>query len=271
MARTRLLIESKYFPFLTTEERDYIGKRIGDKFFYQYKNKDICTVGILAEILKGRTADEFVADLESRMDAFNKKYSCNKELSVRVDSDRLFIKLAYNEQLKNELKKELSAKWHADSKEWSVPLADEVAANDIVKKHLGKGFLKVEPEAEVAETEAVPKKEVAETEAVEDMEDYKKETTVLGASEIAALVLVGMRDGKLCTEILNFGTDGRYTAYIVRNKNTSIPSHYDLISMWDTWLRIYDDEQLMFHHHKYKCKIEIYRAGEFGTIIRILE
>ena len=256
MARTKLVIESKYFPFLTTEEKNYLGERIGDKFFYQYKNKDICTVGILAEILKGRTADEFVADLESRMNAFNSKYSCDKELTVRIDADRLFIKFAYNEGLKNELKKELGAKWHAESKEWSILSVDEVAANKIVKKHLDKGFLKAVPEAveDIAE--------VAE-------KSYKDETVALGASEIAALVLVGMKAGKLCTEILNFGADGCYTAYIVRNKDIRIPSHYDLMCTWDTWLKIYDDEQLVFQHHKYKSYIEIYRSGDFGTIIRI--
>ena len=143
MARVRLEIESKYFPYLTSEEIAYLSDRLRDKYFYQSK-RDICTVGTLAEILKGRTAEEFIADLDNRMNTFNSKYSCDKSLSVRVDGDRLFIKFAYNEQLKNELKKELGAKWHADSKEWSISLADEAAANEIVKKHLGKGFLKEE-------------------------------------------------------------------------------------------------------------------------------
>lgn len=100
---------------------------------------------------------------------------------------------------------------------------------------------------------------------------YKEETTALGASEIAALALVGMKDGKLCAEILNFGTDGCYNAYVVKDKDISTPPHYDLICTWDTWLKIYDDEQLVFYHHKYKSKIEVYRAGDFGSIIRILE
>ena len=151
MARVRLTIESKYFPFLTSEEIEYLGDRLRDKYFYLSK-RDICTVGTLAEILKGRTAEEFIADLDNRMNTFNSKYSCDKDLAVRVDGDRLFIKFAYNEKLKDELKKELGAKWHADSKEWSISLADEVAANEIVKKHLGKGFLKEEAaEAEVKE------------------------------------------------------------------------------------------------------------------------
>ena len=166
MARVRLTIESKYFPFLTSEEIEYLGDRLRDKYFYQSK-RDICTVGMLTEILKGRTAEEFIADLDNRMNTFNAKYSCDKDLAVRVDGDRLFIKFAYNEQLKNELKKELGAKWHADSKEWSVALADEAVANEIVKKHLGKGFLR-EGKAEVES-----KKEEKAEEIICTSEDLK--------------------------------------------------------------------------------------------------
>ena len=78
-----------------------------------------------------------------------------------MDGDRLFIKFAYNEQLKDELKKSLSAKWHANSKEWSVSLENETAANEIVKKHLNKGFLKEE-----AAAEAEGKEEKAEVKEV---------------------------------------------------------------------------------------------------------
>ena len=188
MARSRLVIESKYFPYLTNEEREYIGERIKDKSFYQY-NRAICTVGILAEILKGRTAEEFVADLESRRNAFNNKYSCDKELSVRIDGDKLFIKFAYNEQLKNELKKSLSAKWHADSKEWSVSLADEVAANDIVKKHLSKGFLKVVPETEPTKTAKDEATEtVKENFTVEDLKAKYEFIFRVSPSEISILL-----------------------------------------------------------------------------------
>lgn len=37
MARVRLTIESKYFPFLTSEEIEYLGDRLRDKYFYQSK------------------------------------------------------------------------------------------------------------------------------------------------------------------------------------------------------------------------------------------
>ena len=102
-------------------------------------------------------------------------------------------------------------------------------------------------------------------------ETYKKEITSLGSSDIAALTITGIKDGKLTAEILDYYIDANYKAYIVTDKGVEIPDYYDLISTWDTWIRIYDDETLVFHFHKYNSKIEIYRAGDCGTIIRILE
>lgn len=142
--RTVFKLESKYFQFLTDRELEILRNDKNCNKHLTYK-EDMTLIGAIANtILDGRTVEGFINELESKLAAFNAKYSCDKSLSVRVDEDRLFIKFAYNEQLKNELKKSLSAKWHADSKEWSISLADEVAANEIVKKHLGKGFLKEE-------------------------------------------------------------------------------------------------------------------------------
>lgn len=142
--RTVFKLESKYFPFLTDRELEILRDDKSCNEHLTYK-EDMTLIGSRANaVLDGRTVEEFISELDNKLAAFNSKYSCDKDLAVRVDGDRLFIKFAYNEQLKNELKKELGAKWHADSKEWSVALADEVAANEIVKKHLGKGFLKEE-------------------------------------------------------------------------------------------------------------------------------
>ncbi len=155
--RTVFKLESKYFPFLTDRELEILrdDKSCNEHLTYKV---DVTLIGSRANaVLDGRTVEEFVSELESKLADFNSKYSCDKDLAVRIENDRLFIKFAYNEQLKNELKKSLSAKWHADSKEWSISLADEAAANEIVKKHLGKGFLK---EEEVTETEV--KEEAAE-------------------------------------------------------------------------------------------------------------
>ena len=158
--RTVFKLESKYFPFLTDRELEILREDKSCNEHLTYK-EDMTLIGSRANaILDGRTVEEFITELENKLAAFNSKYSCDKDLAVRVDGDRLFIKFAYNEQLKNELKKSLSAKWHADSKEWSVSLADEAAANEIVKKHLGKGFLKEEGAEAESEEEKAETKEI---------------------------------------------------------------------------------------------------------------
>lgn len=165
--RTVFKLESKYFQFLTNEELEILREDKSCNEHLTYK-EDMTLIGSRANaILDGRTVEEFISELESKLAAFNARYSCDKDLAVRVDADRLFIKFAYNEQLKNELKKELGAKWHADSKEWSVALADEAVANEIVKKHLGKGFLREEK----AEVES--KKEEKAEEIICTSEDLK--------------------------------------------------------------------------------------------------
>jgi hypothetical protein len=151
MARTVFKLESKYVQFLTDRELEILKNDKNCNKHLTYK-EDMTLIGAIANtILDGRTVEEFISELESKLAAFNAKYSCEKDLSVRIVNDRLYIKFAYNEALKNELKKALNAKWHAESKEWSVSLENEIAANEIVKKHLDKGFLK--EEKEMTETE----------------------------------------------------------------------------------------------------------------------
>jgi hypothetical protein len=91
----------------------------------------------------------------------------------------------------------------------------------------------------------------------------------IGSSDIASLVLVGCRTGAgAVAEMLHFGEDGNYYAYIVDQK-IEIPSHYKLVTSFESWLKIYDDDELI-----YKCsasQIDIYRAGDFGCIINILK
>ena len=136
--RTVFKLESKYFPFLTDRELEMLKNDKNCNKHLTYK-EDVTLIGAIANtILDGRTVEEFITELENKLVAFNAKYSCDKDLAVRVDGDRLFIKFAYNEQLKDELKKKLGAKWHADSREWSVVLVNENEANEIVKKYLKK-------------------------------------------------------------------------------------------------------------------------------------
>ena len=144
--RTVFKLEDKYLPFLTNRELEILRDDKNCNKHLTYK-EDMTLIGSKANaVLDGRTVEEFISELESKLAAFNSKYSCDKDLAVRVDGNRLFIKFAYNEKLKDELKKELGAKWHPDSREWSVSLENETEANEIVKKHLNKSFLKEEKE-----------------------------------------------------------------------------------------------------------------------------
>ena len=96
-----------------------------------------------------------------------------------------------------------------------------------------------------------------------------KTTVFLGGSDVAALTLVGYKpDIGLSAEVLKFGSDGEYYAYIVPGEDIEIGSHYKLITTFSSWLKVYDDDSLM-----YRCDgdlIRIYRAGDFGCIIQII-
>ena len=96
--------------------------------------------------------------------------------------------------------------------------------------------------------------------------DYLKD--YIGQSDIACLILAGFKeDHGVFTENLRYNADGEYMAYIV-DENTEIGSHYDLIAKFDSWVKIYDDTSLV--HHFRADKIKIYRAGDFGCIIQLI-
>lgn len=106
------------------------------------------------------------------------------------------------------------------------------------------------------------------------MRTYKDfEKTYIGGSDIASLVLVGYRANEgLKTEPLYFGEDGSYSAYIVEqteNEKIKIESHYKKIATFNHWLKIYDDDGKTFDRRG--KEINIYRAGEFGCIIQIIQ
>ena len=64
-----------------------------------------------------------------------------------------------------------------------------------------------------------------------------------------------------------FGGDGCYHAYIVHDREITIPEHYQKVAVFNKWLKIYDDSMLM---EKFAGEnIEVYRAGNYGCIIRI--
>lgn len=102
------------------------------------------------------------------------------------------------------------------------------------------------------------------------MKSYKDfEKIFIGSSDIAALTLVGMStNGELIAEILEFGHDDRYSAYLV-TEEALIGSHYEKRFAFESWLRIYDDDDCVI---KFRGdRIDVYRAGEMGCIIRVRE
>lgn len=101
------------------------------------------------------------------------------------------------------------------------------------------------------------------------MKTYKDFLRIfIGESDISTLIMVGMKDRNLHLQPLYFGSDGRYTAYIV-TEPIEIPSYYEKIATFDTWLKIYDDETCIFQTQA--KVINVYRAGELGCIIEVID
>lgn len=98
---------------------------------------------------------------------------------------------------------------------------------------------------------------------MKDHHEYPKQ--YIGWSDIAQLMLRGCNKE---AGLMSYPEDGSYFAYIV-DEEAEIPSHYDLIYCTSNWLWIYSDEARTaeFEGHF----IEVYRAGGFGCIIRILK
>ena len=99
---------------------------------------------------------------------------------------------------------------------------------------------------------------------------YKKyDKEFIGISEIASVVTLGCKSNSdAVPELLSFGEDGSYYAYIV-DGNAEIGSHYKLEKSFKHWLRIYDDGNLTYH--TYADVIHIYRTGNFGVIIQVID
>lgn len=91
----------------------------------------------------------------------------------------------------------------------------------------------------------------------------------IGASDIASLTV---RAGEFIGA-LDFGEDGSYSAYIVEDAANAIPNYYACIFEGvANWLTIYDDNGKSFSKSFDNLKnIKIYRAGDFGCVIQILD
>ena len=103
------------------------------------------------------------------------------------------------------------------------------------------------------------------------MKTYKDfEQIYIGASDIAALILVGCyKEEGLKTQVLNFGEDSNYKAYIVTDAEAVIGNHYEKVTSFNHWLKIYDDDGKTYEVRA--KEINIYRAGNFGCIIQIIQ
>lgn len=96
----------------------------------------------------------------------------------------------------------------------------------------------------------------------------------IGDSDIAALTMVGCRDGAgLVPEMLYFGGDNSYHAYLIErtaSETVEIGAHYKLVATYNHWLSIFDDFGRTYHSEKKVDRINVYRAGQYGCIIELI-
>lgn len=93
-----------------------------------------------------------------------------------------------------------------------------------------------------------------------DHHSYSKVS--LGGSDIASLIL---RAPEKLAELF-MGEDGEYSAYVVDGE-CLIPSWYTQAFECESWLRVYDDENMV---EKFRGDvIRVFRCGAFGIIIQI--
>lgn len=97
--------------------------------------------------------------------------------------------------------------------------------------------------------------------AGKDHHDYPKAN--LGASDIACLI--AMAPGGPIE--IKYGGDGSYSAYVV-DAECAIPEHYKLVVDAVAWLKIYDDDGLVFR--VYGDTIKVFQSGGYGTIIQVI-
>lgn len=100
------------------------------------------------------------------------------------------------------------------------------------------------------------------------MKNYKDfEQEYIGSSDIASLILAGCGSDGLKLKELHFGTDSSYRAYIVKGE-AEIGAHYEKVEEFKSWLKIYDDDELVKSFRAEK--IIVYRAGEMGCIVQLI-
>lgn len=90
----------------------------------------------------------------------------------------------------------------------------------------------------------------------------------IGISDVATLIMAGFKEREgFVVKPLPFGQDDNYHAYIVKGE-AEIGKHYEKVEEFTGWLKIYDDTELAQTFEA--DKIIVYRAGEMGCIIQLL-
>lgn len=96
------------------------------------------------------------------------------------------------------------------------------------------------------------------------MKNYKEfERVYIGDSDMAELAVRSVQR----VGLLAFGKDGCYHAYECFGEDVQIGDHYKKVFEGETWLKIYDDHELVYDRREDGKKVDIYRAGEMGCII----
>lgn len=103
-----------------------------------------------------------------------------------------------------------------------------------------------------------------EDDLTSESHDYKGKKDYIGASDIAELTLCC--NGEKTP--LYFGEDGTYHAYIVHG-TCDIPLHYAKVAQFKDKIDIIDDDGFVTCYEA--NVIRVYRAGEFGCIIQLLD
>lgn len=105
---------------------------------------------------------------------------------------------------------------------------------------------------------------------VSHFQEYKKAAMHIGSSDIAQLTMTGpVGECGVLPTLVKFGGDGSYSAWLVRDESV-IPEHYQKVAEFHTWLKIYDDTELVVDIKAgWNHPIKVYRAGEAGCLICI--
>lgn len=94
-------------------------------------------------------------------------------------------------------------------------------------------------------------------------------TIRLGYTDIGAILFAGLDDNNnLCSTYISVGGDGEFTGLLTTNK-AEIPPTYDYMFTSYYWLKIYDDNSLVFN--KYATTIEVYQNAKLNIIILVNE